>query len=202
VKLEAVFLDVGETLVNEERYWREASAAAGLDAHIVLAALGVTIALGEEHTELWRHLEVPRGAIGDVTYDVGDLYPDAVGCLEALRARGLRVGVAGNQSDVLDAWTREAGLPVDVIGSSASWGARKPTPAFFERMVAEAGCAPGELAYVGDRVDNDVVPALAAGLVAVHLRRGPWGRLQHAPPEAISIESLAELPQALASLDD
>jgi FMN phosphatase YigB (HAD superfamily) len=202
VKLRAVFLDVGETLVNEERYWREVSSYAGLDAHVVLAALGVTIARGEEHTELWRHLDVPRVGGGDAMYEFADLYPDALSSLEALRALGLRIGLAGNQSAGLEAWTREAGLPVDFIGSSAGWGVRKPERAFFERTVAEAGCAPGELAYVGDRVDNDVVPALAAGLVAVHLRRGPWGRLQHAPPEAISIESLAELPQALASLDD
>jgi FMN phosphatase YigB (HAD superfamily) len=197
VKLEAVFLDVGETLVNEERYWREVSAAAGLDAHVVLAALGATIALGEEHTDLWRHLGVPHGAIGDITYDIGDLYPDAVSCLEALRALGLRVGLAGNQSDVLEAWTRNAGLPVDLIGSSAGWGVRKPAPAFFARMVAEAGCAPGELAYVGDRVDNDVEPALAAGMVAVHIRRGPWGYLHEPPPDALRIRSLDELPEVL-----
>jgi hypothetical protein len=30
-------------------------------------------------------------------------------------------------------------------------------------------------------VDNDVRPALAAGMAAVHLRRGPWGMLQPTP---------------------
>jgi FMN phosphatase YigB (HAD superfamily) len=198
--LKAVFLDVGETLVNEERYWRELASVAGLDAHVVLAALGVTIARREDHTELWGHLAIedPPG-VGDVVYAKEDLYPDAIPCLEMLRELGLRVGLAGNQSAELEGWTREAGLPVDVIGSSASWGSRKPAKEFFERMVAEAGCAPNELAYVGDRVDNDIVPALEARLVAVHLRRGPWGRLQTPPSEAIVIDSLRELPQALAS---
>jgi HAD superfamily hydrolase (TIGR01662 family) len=198
--LKAVFLDVGETLISEERYWRELAAEAGIDAHVVLAALGATIALGEEHTELWRHLGVGRPQnTGTVLYELEDLYPDALACLETLRALGLRVGLAGNQSAELECWTRSAGLPVDVIGSSASWGFRKPSPEFFERMVSEAACAPAELAYVGDRVDNDVVPALAAGLVAVHVRRGPWGRLQMSPAGAVVIESLDELPQALAS---
>jgi FMN phosphatase YigB (HAD superfamily) len=196
--LKAVFLDVGETLVNEERYWRQIAAAAGLDSHVVLAALGVTIARGEDHTELWRHLGIehpPR--VVDVLYEPEDLYPDALSCLESLRDMGLTIGLAGNQSVELERWTHEAGLPVDVIGSSASWSVRKPDPRFFERMVAEAGCGPSELAYAGDRVDNDVVPALAAGLVAVHVRSGPWGRLQQAPPGAIVIESLAELPSVL-----
>jgi FMN phosphatase YigB (HAD superfamily) len=199
VALAVVFLDVGETLVNEDRYWREVAAAAGLEPHVVTAALGVTIARGEEHTMLWSHLGVERPEpVGEISYTEADLYPDAVLCLDALRDLRLRVGLAGNQSPVLERWTRET-LDVSVIGSSVSWGARKPDPAFFERMLAEAGCAPDELAYVGDRVDNDVVPALAAGFVAVHVRRGPWGRLQQAPPGAIVVDTLAQLPDALAS---
>lgn len=199
--VEAVFLDVGETLVNEERYWREVAAAARLDPHVMLAALGVTIACGEDHTDLWGHLGIPRPVeVGEVTYEAADLYPDALPCLEALVRLGLRLGLAGNQSEQLERWTREASFPVSVVGSSASWGVRKPAPEFFQRLIKEAGCEPAHLAYVGDRVDNDIVPALANGLVAVHVRRGPWGRLQKAPPEAIVVDSLAELPDALASL--
>ncbi len=49
--------------------------------------------------------------------------------------------------------------------------------------------------------DNDVVPAAAAGLAAIHVRRGPWGRLQRTPPEAaLGLDDLASLPDALASL--
>jgi FMN phosphatase YigB (HAD superfamily) len=88
---------------------------------------------------------------------------------------------------------------VDVVGSSERWRVEKPSPEFFARLVSEAGCPAGEVAYVGDRVDNDILPALAAGMVAVHLRRGPWGYLHDAPAEAIRVESLAELPAALAS---
>ncbi len=62
-------------------------------------------------------------------------------------------------------------------------------------------CDADEVAYVGDRVDNDVLPAAAAGLVAVHVRRGPWGRLQPTPREAtLGLDDLASLPEALASL--
>jgi len=64
-----------------------------------------------------------------------------------------------------------------------------------------AELAAAELAYVGDRVDNDVLPAAAAGMVAVHVRRGPWGRLQRTLPEAaLGLDDLASLPDALASL--
>lgn len=196
----AVFLDVGETLINEDRYWREAARIAGIEPHAVTAALGFTIARAEEHGELWRRLGIERPAVDGLVYTREDMYADALPCLEALRSLGYRLGLSGNQTAALEEWARRERFPVDVIGSSATWGVRKPSPAFFERVIAEAAAPAAEIAYVGDRSDNDIEPALAAGMIAVHLRRGPWGRLQATPAGAIAIESLAELPGALASL--
>ena len=34
---------------------------------------------------------------------------------------------------------------------------------------------PSEILYVGDRLDNDISPAIDAGLATAWLRRGPWG---------------------------
>ena len=131
------------------------------------------------HNALWNHLGIERpSAWNELEYELEDLYPDAIACLEGVRELGLSVGVAGNQTAVLEQWARDAALPVEVVSSSASLGVRKPDPRFFARIVELVGCAPDEVAYVGDRVDNDVLPAAAAGLVAIHVRRGPWGRLQ------------------------
>jgi HAD superfamily hydrolase (TIGR01549 family) len=201
--LRAVFFDVGETLVDEERWWRVLAERSALQPHVIWAALGVTIERGEEHNALWDHLgiERPTASWKTLTYDLDDLYPDAIGCLEGVRALGLRVGIVGNQTAALERWAQEAALPADVISSSDSLGVRKPDPRFFQLVVELAGCAPGEVAYVGDRVDNDVLPAAAAGLVAIHVRRGPWGRLQQTPSEAaFGLGDLASLPEALASL--
>jgi FMN phosphatase YigB (HAD superfamily) len=167
----------------------------------VFAALGMTIERGEDHWALWDHLGVERpvGVWERFDYDRVDLYPDAVACLERLRDEDLLVGLAGNQSRTMEAWAR-ATLPADVVTSSDGVGARKPDPAFFERLVELARMTASDVAYVGDRVDNDVLPALAVGLVAVHCRRGPWGRLRPTPAGAIAIDSLAELPGALASV--
>ena len=201
--LKAVFFDVGETLVDEERWWRELAERSGLQPHVVWAALGVTIERGEDHDALWGHLGIdrPDGWWLGLTYSLDDLYPDAIDCLERMRAHGLLIGIVGNQTEALERWAREAALPADVISSSASLGVRKPDIRFFELVVELAGCLPGEIAYIGDRVDNDVLPAAAAGLVAVHVRRGPWGRLQPTPPEAaLGVDDLASLPEALASL--
>src|SRR4029078_7331084 len=101
------------------------------------AALGVTIARNEEHSELWRHLDVerPAGAWESVVYSIDDLYPDTLDCLERLRADALLVGVAGNPTAALVEWARSEELPVDVVTGSSSLGVRKPDPAFFERLV-------------------------------------------------------------------
>ncbi len=76
-----------------------------------------------------------------------------------------------------------------------------PTLASSSSSSSSQAARPSAVAYVGDRVDNDVLPAAAAGLVAVHVRRGPWGLLQPSPPEAaLVVDDLRSLPHALASL--
>jgi FMN phosphatase YigB (HAD superfamily) len=62
--------------------------------------------------------------------------------------------------------------------------AEKPSPEFFAKIVAESSYAPNEIAYVRDRLDNDIRPALAAGMLAVLVRRGPWGYIHAAHPDA------------------
>ena len=130
-----------------------------------------------------------------------DFYPDAESCLRTLHAAGYRVGIVGNQPATTDALLEDLPVPLAIASSSQTWGVAKPNPAFFARVAAELALDPGEIAYVGDRLDNDVRPAAAAGMVAVFVRRGPWALIQAGrsnPPEAaICVETLAELPEAL-----
>jgi HAD superfamily hydrolase (TIGR01509 family) len=190
--VKAVFFDVGETLVDETPTWERAADAAGVPRFTLMGVLGGLAARGERHGRVWELLGVDRPAEEGLLLE---LYPDALPCLASLRASGYLVGAVGNTPDAVEAELRKH---VDVVGSSARWGVEKPAPEFFARLVAEARARPSEIAYVGDRVDNDVVPALAAGMVAFHVRRGPWGHL-HEPPEAARrIGSLSELPEALA----
>jgi FMN phosphatase YigB (HAD superfamily) len=193
----AVFFDVGETLVDETRAFELLADAAGVPRLTFFGIVGGTVARGEQHGNVFELLGVEPPAWPG--YEPDDLYPDAVPCLAELRRRGYHVGVAGNQPESCEQFLRDFGLDVDCIGTSEGWGVSKPEPEFFARIVAEAGCEPGEIAYVGDRVDNDVEPALAAGMFAVHIRRGPWGWLQQGRERANAcIDSLDELPQVLA----
>jgi FMN phosphatase YigB (HAD superfamily) len=122
-----------------------------------------------------------------------DLHSDALPCLAALRARGLRLGAAGNMYSVHEDFLRSH---VDFVGSSERWGVEKPDAGFFRHVIETAGAPPDEILYVGDRLDNDVLPALAAGLHAVRIRRGAHARVE-SPPDVVTIGSLDELTEAL-----
>ena len=215
VTIRAVIFDIGETLINETRLWAEWADWLGVSRLTLFAALGAVIERGEHHLRAFQLVrpgfdvereEAARAAAGiPNNFDQRDLYPDVRPCLEALRSEGYLIGVAGNQPARADAQLRALGLPFDLIGISAAWGVEKPSLEFFSRIVRAAGLPPGEIAYVGDRLDNDILPALAAGMATVFLRRGPWAYLHAARLELaqahICIESLAELPAALAQYD-
>ncbi|WP_233571500.1 HAD family hydrolase [Cellulomonas triticagri] len=175
--LRAVVFDVGETLVDESRAWSEQARAAGVTPFSLMAAIGSVIAQGRDHRDAWALLGI---APPDVAPDIGpgDLYPDALECLRGVRAAGLVVGVAGNQPRGAEAALRAAGVDVDFVVASATWGVAKPSLEFFRHVVTETQTDPSRVLYVGDRLDNDIRPASAAGLRTAWLRRGPWAYLQ------------------------
>ena len=210
----AVFLDVGETILDETRHWQAWADWLGVPALTFFGALGACIERGLHHRAVFEMLrpgiDVDRewrefvAADGEQIARVEDLYPDAAPCLRALRDEGLRVGLAGNQPSSVEPALASMGLAVDVIASSASWGVEKPSPEFFARMAEASGEPPQHVAYVGDRLDNDVLPALDAGMIAVFLRRGPWGIVHAEWPEAarahLRIDSLDDLLPGLRAL--
>ncbi len=94
-----------------------------------------------------------------------------------------------------------SGLPLGFVGSSERWAVEKPDPQFFKQIVSAADAPAALITYVGDRIDNDIVPANAAGMRAVFVRRGPWGEVLANRPDAsaadATIASLADLPRVL-----
>jgi HAD superfamily hydrolase (TIGR01549 family) len=130
-------------------------------------------------------------------FNADDLYPDAARSIAALKAAGYRVAVVANQPAIRDEQLRASGIEVDVMAMSGALGVAKPDPAFFARTLELIGSPPpASVAYVGDRVDNDVLPAIAAGMRAVWIRRGPWGLIQELPDgtaPALVVTSLDEL---------
>jgi HAD superfamily hydrolase (TIGR01549 family) len=213
--IRAVVFDVGEVLIDETREYGAWADWLGVPRHTFDAVFGGVIARGEDYRQTFRHfrsdfdLDEERRRREEAgcpeTFGPEDLYPDVRNCLEQLKQLGFVVGIAGNQTARAGQLLRGLGLATDWIGTSAGWGVEKPSAAFFTRIIRECGCQPTEIAYVGDRLDNDVRPALAAGMIAIFVRRGPWGYLcspsPGEPAAHLQIATLVELPSRLRELD-
>jgi HAD superfamily hydrolase (TIGR01549 family) len=213
-RIRAVVFDVGETLVDETRHWGEWADWLGVPRLAFFGALGAVIARGEHHRRVFElvrpGLDLAAETEGRIEagwryrIEPADFYPDAIPCLAALKAAGFAIGIAGNQPLEAEAALAAAGVSADFVASSARWGVEKPDPRFFAMVADAVGAPPEAIAYVGDRIDNDVAPAKRAGMFAVFLRRGPWGLIQAESSEAatadLRIDALDDLPQALVAL--
>jgi HAD superfamily hydrolase (TIGR01549 family) len=208
--IRAVVFDVGETLVDETRAWGEWADWLGIPRLTLFAVLGGVIARGDRHRAVFEILrpgldiraEATRRQeqTGSTWVNATDLYPDALPAIAALREAGYLVGVAGNQPHETEQVIASLGVALDLVASSAGLGVAKPDPAFFVRIADELQLPTEAIAYVGDRLDNDVLPARQAGMLPIFIRRGPWAWLQALdglPAQTIAIDSLVELPAVL-----
>jgi HAD superfamily hydrolase (TIGR01662 family) len=213
--IRAAFFDVGEVVIDESSEYGTWADWLGVPRHTFSAMFGAVIARGEDYRMVFEHfrpgfdLEVERtrrleAGLGEF-FNARDLYPDVRPCFAALKERGYYLGVAGNQTARAGGLLRELNLGVDVIATSDDWGVEKPSIGFFERVVSEAGVSADQVLYVGDRMENDILPAIDAGLRTAHLRRGPWGYQQVHTPDTkradLRLESLEQLPSELDRLN-
>ncbi|MFG1942706.1 HAD family hydrolase [Nonomuraea sp. NPDC048826] len=195
--IKAVVLDVGETVIDETRIWSRWADRLGVPRFVLMGVLGGMAALDRSYSEGFELVRPGFDVEAEMAawerdepdslrnhFDADDLYPDVREALGGLREAGYAVILAGNQPERARDALLAMDLPVDSVYTSDGWGVAKPDPAFFAKVAAVAGREPGEILYVGDRFDNDVIPAAAAGMRTALLRRGPWGYLHAARPEA------------------
>ncbi|MEV0278519.1 HAD family hydrolase [Streptomyces sp. NPDC050610] len=215
--IRAVVFDVGECLVDETREYGTWADWLGVPRHTFAAMFGAVIARGRDYRETFQEFRPgfdlyaereKRAAAGKPEhFGEEDLYSDVRTALAQLRADGLWLGIAGNQTVRAGGILRELFTgDVDLIGTSDDWGASKPDPEFFVRVAEVVPFASEEILYVGDRLDNDIRPAVAAGMATALIRRGPWGTIQQHDPEADSIttmriDSLSELSEKVAKFN-
>ncbi|MEU6179567.1 HAD family hydrolase [Streptomyces coeruleorubidus] len=196
--IRAVVFDVGECLVDETREYGTWADWLGVPRHTFHAMFGAVIAQGRDYRETFQEFRPgfdlyvereKRAAAGQPeSFGEEDLYEDVRPALRQLRADGLWLGIAGNQT------VRAGGIlralfsdDVDLIGTSDDWGASKPDPEFFKRVADAVPFELGEILYVGDRCDNDIRPARQAGMHTALVHRGPWATIQWSSTEATEL---------------
>ncbi|HVC41357.1 MAG TPA: HAD family hydrolase [Candidatus Saccharimonadales bacterium] len=128
--------------------------------------------------------------------------PEAVPLLDALRGRGVRVGLCSNapyRIESLRAQLTFLGLDrhLDAAVFSAEVGWRKPSPSIFEAALRALGTEADRTVMVGDSEAADIAGAHAAGLRAVLISRSEQGGSSES--DAV-IAALRELPGALRNM--
>ncbi len=205
-----IMLDVGETLIDETRVWSTWADHLGIPRLTFMGVLGAEIARGGQHHDVFARFGITnwREWAASVESEYRgfkpiDLYPDALRSMAALRAGGFRLAVIANQPAQRTAELRALGVDAEVIAMSAEMEVSKPAPEFFARALELIGSPPpGEVAYVGDRVENDVTPAIEAGMRAVWIRRGPWGLIQQLPPGIVPSLVVSSLDELVERIDE
>lgn len=128
------------------------------------------------------------------------------GCLEALKAAGVRLGIICDigltpSTVVRELLDRHALLELfDGTSFSDEVGHYKPDPAIFEHALASVGdIEPARAVHVGDRLRTDVAGARAFGMTAVRYNGVFDDEAPGAPEAEVVVAHLADLPSLLES---
>lgn len=175
-RLVADLAGIGFEVAPEEVLTPAQLARAHLLEHGLTPHLLVHPGLEEEFADL------PPGA-GEavIVGDAGDRFTYAAlnAAYRRLEAGAEFLALAENRNfrDSDDALSLDAGPFVRALEYASRRRATvlgKPARAFFERAVEALGCAPDEVAMIGDDAEADVGGALAAGLAGILVRTGKY----------------------------
>jgi HAD superfamily hydrolase (TIGR01549 family) len=185
-----IFFDIGETLVDESKPIRDVmeqfiNAAKQLDYDFRLEEV--------ERSMLYFHSQLCAYPMRDVieklipsAADRAEIrlnmkykksleqpFADAEGVLKQLS--GLyQLGIIANQNAGTEERLERYGLLkyFSLVCSSEEEGLTKPDLLFFELALERAKCEAQHAVMIGDRLDNDIMPAKRLGMQAIWVRQG------------------------------
>ncbi|HEM3599541.1 TPA: HAD family hydrolase [Streptococcus suis] len=101
------------------------------------------------------------------------LYPETIDVLEKL-SQNYRLGVIANQSSSIRELLKEWGIEshFQLIILSEEVGLSKPDTTIFTLALQKANIPADRVVYVGDRYDNDILPAKSLGMWTVRILTG------------------------------
>jgi FMN phosphatase YigB (HAD superfamily) len=129
------------------------------------------------------------------------LYPKAIGAIAALSSAGLRLILAANT--VASEQHRLSLVHVGVFPLvsgfclSGEIGVSKPDAEFYAYVIEAANAKPERILHVGNTIDEDIIPALAAGMHAVYVTTGNPDRTCPIPEGVPVLDGVGDLPDFL-----
>ncbi len=125
--------------------------------------------------------------------------PQAFAVLQALRDRGLTLGMISNSNGWVERLMTESGLRpyFHFVLDSRLVGLEKPDPRIFLMALDQVGIGPAEALYIGDLYSIDIVGPRAAGMRAILLDpAGLWEQVDCAKARDLSEAADLVLVQA------
>jgi len=198
-----LFFDIGSTLVDEhlayeERMKKIAKAANTTYEKVYETALNFYKQNKKGDLETAKLLGVSL-PVWKKEYET--LYEDSAKCLDYLRGK-YKIGVIANQSLGTEQRLERYGLLqyIDLIVASAEEGVAKPDKRIFKIALNKSGCKAENSVMIGDRIDNDIVPANLLGMITVWIRQGfgkYWVIKNEIEKADYTVNSLSELYKIL-----
>ncbi|MEE0874829.1 MAG: HAD-IA family hydrolase [Ruminococcus sp.] len=196
-----IFFDIGSTLVDESAVYenriKEITQGNNIDRNEFAAKVieraqtspKPIVSAAEDYgvkVPAWRH-------------DLEALYPDTKEVLQRLSQK-YKIGIIANQDFGTEQRLTDFNVHqyIDLVIASAEEGVAKPDLRIFQIALARADCKPEEAIMVGDRLDNDIVPANKIGMTTVWIKQG-FG--SYAEPKTVEeqpdyiVNSLAEITE-------
>ena len=143
-----------------------------------------------------------RSHFGEIRKLEVRLYPGVAGQLERL-ANDYTLGLAANAPASIRELLEEFGVlrwftHTDVSGSI---GIKKPDQRFFETILANAGTKASEAIMIGDRLDNDIIPARRIGMKTIWIQWGRYGIMESRTPDEIPDATVADVREVLDAVN-
>ncbi|GAC1468062.1 MAG: hypothetical protein NVSMB9_10330 [Isosphaeraceae bacterium] len=223
MQLRWVFLDVGNVLLDEDplTYWSTVRHAEAV--HRARPSLTFLDVLAEREK---RALEGSRWPLYDAVYPwlgaegcaavwdstakeirarFSELSPPVLGAhalIERL-SREFRLGLIANQGGEARDHLDTLGLlgSFEVVALAEELGFHKPDPALFLAALRQAGAEPAECLMIGDRLENDILPAASLGMATAWVRWPERRAKGWRPTESDACAYLSSLERIAASLD-
>ena len=173
-----IFFDIGSTLVDESAVYEDRISEITRSYHININDFIAKVKLrAQTNSKPIISVAADYGAkIPAWRHDLEILYPDAKEVLQKLR-QTYKLGVIANQDYGTEKRLVNFGIRsyIDLVIASAEEGVEKPDLRIFQLALDRADCKPEEAVMVGDRLDNDIIPANKIGMKTVWIKQGYGG---------------------------
>ena len=194
-----LFFDVGSTLIDEQiaykpRFLDIAEAANTTYQKVYDTAIQFYKQNKKGDLETAKQLGIPL-----LKWHTEDeiLYPDAAQCLKILSQK-YKIGIIANQELGTKDRLQQQGILqyIDLVIASAEEGVAKPDEKIFKIALERAACKSDNAIMIGDRIDNDIIPAKKLGFHTIWIQQGfgqYWNITKEEETPDYTVCSLSEL---------